>query len=230
MTKREHSNTHLQYNYDGRVLACKLYNTSFIFPTVTSARRLRGSSPKVVVLCTTCVSPQTGSFIPPSLGFWSYRRIYILLFRRAQATRTQSCLASRLCMELRCCGKLHHRQVSITAAPQRGLQRDYLRFYSNVLESGKIAVSTFIIILDEFPYYFQTNRFFEQSCTLLSMESEMYKIKGVIYSNRSLQGRGTICLEAKCVTGKNAGRVCVVKDAWVDPALWLQRKSKCSDS
>lgn len=41
MTKREHSNTHLQYNYDGRVLACKLYNTSFIFPTVTSARRLR---------------------------------------------------------------------------------------------------------------------------------------------------------------------------------------------
>lgn len=43
-----------------------------------------------------------------------------------------------------------------------------------------------------------------------------YKILDKIYLDRSLRGRGTVCLKAERMSGGEEGRVCVVKDAWVD--------------
>lgn len=51
----------------------------------------------------------------------------------------------------------------------------------------------------------------------LIAEGVRYKILGKIYVDRSLRGRGTVCLKAESASGGSVGKVvCVIKDAWVD--------------
>ena len=56
----------------------------------------------------------------------------------------------------------------------------------------------------------------EGNVTTLRLDGDTYGYVKDIYTERSIRGRGTACFKVKCTQGANVGKVCAVKDAWVD--------------
>ena len=56
----------------------------------------------------------------------------------------------------------------------------------------------------------------EEQIEYLQVGQRKYKIEKELYVDRSMRGRGTVCLKVRRMDGLNKGKSCVVKDAWVD--------------
>lgn len=50
----------------------------------------------------------------------------------------------------------------------------------------------------------------------LTVRNQGYFIKGTIFTDRSIRGRGTVCLKVVRRKGEDRGKVCAVKDSFVD--------------
>lgn len=73
-----------------------------------------------------------------------------------------------------------------------------------------------LLFMDRSHLGYDTTFSTEQGARLIRIQGEKYRIEKDIFVDDTVRGRGTVCLKAKCIEGKNTGKVCVVKDAWVD--------------
>ena len=56
----------------------------------------------------------------------------------------------------------------------------------------------------------------EKRIHYLIVQQRKYEPERMLYQEECIRGRGTVCLRARRLDGKNKGKVCVIKDAWVD--------------
>ena len=79
-----------------------------------------------------------------------------------------------------------------------------------------LRVAIGILFMNHAQLGYDTSFVTEESVTTLRLDGNTYEYVKDIYTDRSIRGRGTACFKVKCTQGTNVGKVCVVKDAWVD--------------